>query len=152
VPTSAALVAAGEALYIGTSALPVSVAGSVLFGCGSAVFGLACRAVLVSATSPQRHGRVLTTWRGLQFGCDIAPAACTAPLADTIGLRAVLALAPILGLAAATCALTAARRRQVPPAQPATWPHRPGMTWPQARAEHRDPSTGPGQRQRARRH
>ena len=105
---SAALVALGEALYIGTSSLPLSVAGSVLFGCGSAGFGLACRAVLVSVTPPQRHGRMLATWRALQFGCDIAPAACTGILVGAIGLRAVLVLAPVLALAAATCALTAA--------------------------------------------
>jgi hypothetical protein len=150
VPASAALVALGEALYIGTSSFPLSVAGSVLFGCGSAWFGLGCRAVLVSATPPQRHGRMLATWRALQFGCDIAPAACTGTLVDTIGLRAVLALAPIFGLAAATCALTAARRRPVPPAQPARWPHRSGMTWAQARADHHNPPEEPGDRQRAR--
>jgi hypothetical protein len=115
VPVAAAITAAGEALFIGTGSLAVSVAGSAVFGVGAALFGLACRAVLITGP-PDRHGRILTTWRAIQAGCDIAPALVTGALVGALGLASVLDLAPALGAFTAVAVLAGGRR---PPARTA---------------------------------
>lgn len=93
---SAAVIAAGEALFIGTSSLPACAIGSVVYGIGSALFYMSCRYVLLSTVASARHGRALASWWSVQAICIATPALVAGTLVTTIGLRAVLAAAPVL--------------------------------------------------------
>jgi hypothetical protein len=126
----AAVTAAGEALYIGTPWLAVSVAGSVVYGVGSMVFYLACRAALTAGPASQ-HGRILAAWWGAQAVGVAAPALVTGTLVGAVGLRAALGAAPALAALTATAAILAPRprqRRELPKSQIGRQAVRPGMT------------------------
>jgi hypothetical protein len=111
VPLWALLIAAGEGLYLGTSLIPAAFAGAAVFGVTATLFGLSCRAVIISATPPAEHGRALSLWFTIQDACLALPAAAIGPAVAVFGLRAVLdAAAALAGVSGAACAVRAAPR------------------------------------------
>jgi len=121
VPVSALAAAAAETAYLATSAPAVAFAGAAAFGAASALFRLACRAVIVQATPPRAHGRALSTWQTIQDAAHAAPAVFTGPLITAAGLRPVLDATSIL---AATAGTVIALRTRHPghPARPLPTP------------------------------
>jgi MFS family permease len=119
VPAATALTAAGIAVYLSTPRLAAAFTGAAVFGAGAAWFRVSARAVLVTATPPGQHGRMLSLWESVQCAAFTAPAAVTGSLVAVLGLRAVLACCCALAAALATVtALAGAMQPRPPPAAP----------------------------------
>jgi hypothetical protein len=99
VPAWALLVAAGEAIYLGTSQLTAAYTGAAIFGAGATLFSLSCRAVIISDTPPAQHGRAFSLWFTTQDACLALPAALAGPAVAALGLRAALDTAAALAAA-----------------------------------------------------